>query len=100
VLITRTDEEVFDILAGIIHEALRVPRASIVPEARVFTDYGAESLDILDIRFRIEEAFGFKIQTGEILRSIEPDLTADEIKERFTVGSIASFIRQRLADAS
>lgn len=80
------------------YEALRVPAEKVVPGARLFADYGAESIDILDIRFRIEETFGFKIQEGEIISSIAPDMTIEEFKELFTVGSIAAFIRQKLTE--
>jgi acyl carrier protein len=93
---SRSDEEIRSALTAILREALRVPVEAIVPEARIIADFGAESIDILDIRFRIEEAFGFKIQTGEIVRSIGPDMSADDIRERFTVGSIAAFIRHKL----
>jgi len=93
----KSEEEILQILASIIHEALRVPLAEIVPDARLMTNLGAESIDILDIRFRIEESFGFKIQEGEIIKSIDPNLTLEELKDRFTVGSIVEFIRQKLS---
>jgi acyl carrier protein len=92
-----SDEAIFRTLRAILHAALRVGEERIVADARIFDDLGAESIDILDIRFRIEEAFGLRIQDGEILRSIDPDLAPEELRARFTVGSIAAFLRGRLA---
>ena len=98
--IPATDEEILQKLSVILYEALRVPAENVRTEARLFGDYGAESIDILDIRFRIEDSFGFKIQEGEIIKSIAPDLPVEELKERFTVGSIVAFIRQKTAGSA
>ena len=45
-------------------EALGVEEAEIVPGARIMDDLGAESIDFLDIVFRLEKAFGIKIPRG------------------------------------
>ncbi len=98
--IPAADENILQNLAAIIHDALRVPMEKIVPEARIFDDLGAVSIDILDIRFRIEETFGFKIQEGEIIRSIDPDLPVEQLKEQFTVGSVVAFVRQKVVGSA
>jgi len=41
-------------------------------------DLGAESLDYLDIVFRLEEAFGIQITRGEIEAAARGDLSDDE----------------------
>ncbi|MEM9704347.1 MAG: phosphopantetheine-binding protein, partial [Planctomycetota bacterium] len=38
----------------------------ITPEATLVGDLGAESIDFLDIVFRLEKAFGIKIPRGEL----------------------------------
>jgi acyl carrier protein len=91
-----TEQEIFSTLEGIIAGALRVKRERIVREALLFNDLGAESLDILDIRFQIERAFGFKIDQDAMLRAIGKDVSAQEIKARFNVGSLVHYIQQRL----
>jgi len=93
-----SDEKVFITIQGIIAQALRVDTSKIVLEARIFTDLGAESIDILDIRFQIEQAFGFKISDEEIMRHIGDDLTAEEIQEQFTVESLVGYVKERLAE--
>jgi acyl carrier protein len=47
-------------------EALGVDDDEVTPEAVLFDDLGAESLDLLDIVFRLEKEFGIKIPRGGI----------------------------------
>lgn len=93
-----TDEKIFLTTQDIIAQALRIDVARIEMEARIFTDLEAESIDILDIRFRIEQAFGFKISDDDVMRHIGEDLTAEEIQEQFTVESLVEYVKERLAE--
>lgn len=93
-----TDEKVFITIQDIIVQALRIDPLKIEPEARFFIDLGAESIDVLDIRFRIEQAFGFKISDDEVTRLIGEDLTAEEIEEQFTVENLVGYVKDRLAE--
>ncbi|MEE8382455.1 MAG: acyl carrier protein, partial [Thermodesulfobacteriota bacterium] len=47
-------------------EALGVDEEEVTPDAALFDDLGAESLDLLDIVFRLEKEFGIKIPRGGI----------------------------------
>jgi len=47
-------------------EALGVDEEEVIPHAVLFDDLGAESLDLLDIVFRLEKEFGIKIPRGGI----------------------------------
>ena len=47
-------------------EALGVDDDEVTPEAVLFDDLGAESLDLLDIVFRLEKEFSIKIPRGGI----------------------------------
>ena len=47
-------------------EALGVDDEEVNPDAVLFDDLGAESLDLLDIVFRLEKEFGIKIPRGGI----------------------------------
>lgn len=91
-----TDEELFTTLSTILVEALLVESAKITMESKIFDDLGAESIDILDIRFRIEKAFGLKIDQDELFRSLGEGLSTSEIEERLTVRSLVAYIRNRL----
>jgi acyl carrier protein len=58
---------VFPAAAGIIADALaRVP-GEVGLESRLIADLGAESIDFLDIVFRLEQAFAVRIPRGQIL---------------------------------
>ena len=47
-------------------EALGVDEEEVKPDSVLFDDLGAESLDLLDIVFRLEKEFGIKIPRGGI----------------------------------
>lgn len=83
-------------ITHILVEALRVPPARITPAARLFADLGAESIDLLDIRFRMEQAFGLKIESDAISRSVGPGLTTSQVREILTVGALVAFTEKRL----
>lgn len=61
-----TRDEIFPKVRDVLVDALAVDEDEVTPEARLTTDLGAESIDFLDIVFKIEQAFGFKIAQGEL----------------------------------
>jgi acyl carrier protein len=50
-------------------DALGVDEEEVKPNSVLFDDLGAESLDLLDIVFRLEKEFGIKIPRGGIQAS-------------------------------
>ncbi len=66
-----TEEKVFEELKKAIVETLRVDENSIEPESSLINDLGAESLDFLDINYRLEQAFGIKMARHFVLEHIE-----------------------------
>ncbi len=63
-----TEREVFDRLAPLVHEVTGVPQDRIRMESMLVEDLGAESLDLLDLSFLIEEAFGVGLGSDEFER--------------------------------
>ena len=61
-----TKEEVYGKVRGALVEALGVDEEEVTPGARLVGDLGAESIDFLDIVFRLEKAFDIKIPRGEL----------------------------------
>ena len=61
-----TKEEVFSKVRTALVDALGVDEDEVAPEARLVGDLGAESIDFLDIVFRLEKAFDIKIPRGEL----------------------------------
>ena len=58
--------EIFDKVQEVLVDALAVDDDEVTPQATLIADLGAESIDILDISFKLEQAFGFKIGQGEL----------------------------------
>jgi len=61
-----TKDEVFEKIQVALVEALGVDEDEVTPEATLVGDLGAESIDFLDIVFRLEKAFDIKIPRGEL----------------------------------
>ena len=61
-----TKDEVYEKIKVALTDALGVDDEDIKPEATLVGDLGAESIDFLDIVFRMEKAFGIKIPRGEL----------------------------------
>ena len=59
-------EENFGKIQEALTEALGVDDDEVTPEATLVGDLGAESIDFLDIVFRLEKAFDIQIPRGEL----------------------------------
>ena len=61
-----TQDQVLEKVTLCLTEALGVDEDEIEPNATLVGDLGAESIDFLDIVFRLEKAFNIKIPRGEL----------------------------------
>jgi acyl carrier protein len=61
-----TRDEIYEKVSATLVEALNVDEGDVTPEATLQGDLGAESIDFLDIVFRLEREFGIKIPRGEL----------------------------------
>jgi len=61
-----TNEEIFDKVKDCLINALDVDGEDVVLEASLTEDLEAESIDFVDIVFRMEKAFDIKIPQGEL----------------------------------
>jgi acyl carrier protein len=59
-------EETYRKVVGVIVQSLNVEEDVIQPTSRLQTDLGAESIDVLDIVFRLEREFDIQIPGGEL----------------------------------
>src|SRR5947199_9552504 len=62
-----SQEENYSKVSATLVEALNVDDDQITPTATLQGDLGAESIDCLDIVFRLEREFGIKIPRGEVV---------------------------------
>ena len=71
-------EEIYGKVARVLVDSLNVNEDEITPTSTLQGDLGAESIDFLDIVFRLEREFDIKIPRGELFpESIfqgDPDL--------------------------
>ena len=84
-----TNAEVFTKVQSALVDALGVDEEEVTPTARLVGDLGAESIDFLDIVFRLEKAFNIKIPRGELFP--EDILTSTEYVQngRMTTEGVA-----------
>src|SRR5947199_6073268 len=100
-------EETYGKVVRVLVEALNVEEDEITPAARLQDDLGAESIDFLDIVFRLEREFAIKIPRGELFpESIfqgDPDFVQDgrvtdkglsELKTRMPFADLSKFEKQ------
>src|SRR5437899_3628154 len=72
---------IFSKVTQVLMEALNVDEGDVTPTATLQGDLGAESIDFLDIVFRLEREFGIRIPRGELFpESVfqgDPDFVRD-----------------------
>jgi len=61
-----TREEIFEEVKEVLADALGLDDDEVTAEATLMGDLGAESIDFLDIVFRLEKSFGIKIPREEL----------------------------------
>src|SRR5882762_11414863 len=76
-----SQDEIYQKVSATLVEALNVDEDDIKPTATLQGDLGAESIDFLDIVFRLEREFGIRISRGELFpESVfqgDPDFVRD-----------------------
>lgn len=85
-----SQEEVLKKVQTVLVDALGVDDDEVTPTSTLVGDLGAESIDFLDIVFRLEKAFGIKVNQGELFPEsvltdpkyvVDGKLTDDGMKE-------------------
>ena len=78
-----TRDEIYEKVADTLVDALGLDDDEVTPEATLVGDLGAESIDFLDIVFRLEKGFDIKIPRGELfpenLTAGDPSLVQDGV---------------------
>ena len=93
-----TKDEVFGKVQSALVDALGVDEEEVTPEATLVGDLGAESIDFLDIVFRLEKSFGIEIPRSELFP--EDILTnAEYVKEGKVTPTGLVELKKRMAFA-
>jgi acyl carrier protein len=90
-----TQDEIFKKVQTALVDALGVDEEEVIPEATMVGDLGAESIDFLDIVFRLEKAFGIEIPRSELFP--EDILTnAEYVKDGRVTSSGVAELKKRM----
>lgn len=91
-----TKDEVFKKVQTALVDALGVDEEEVTPQATMVGDLGAESIDFLDIVFKLEKAFGIEIPRKEL--SPEDILTnADYVQDGKVTAAGLAELKRRMA---
>ena len=60
-----TEQEIFERLRGLIRQVMGIKLETITIASVLVSDLGAESIDLLDLSFLIEDTFGIVIEPNE-----------------------------------
>jgi len=124
--VTVTNDEIQSAVQDAIVGALGVDEDEVKPDATLLGDLGAESIDLLDILFRLERKLGIKIQASDLgayvqggipddefgddngivspkgltqLKKVMPQINADSLSGKLEAGKVMTlFTVQNLAD--
>lgn len=98
-----TQDEIFQKVQATLVDALGVDEDDVARGSTLQGDLGAESIDFLDIVFRLERNFGIKIPRGELFPEnvvSDPEMIAngkltakgmDELKTRMPYADLSDF---------
>jgi acyl carrier protein len=98
-----THDEIYQKVQATLVDALGVDEDDVTRDATLQGDLGAESIDFLDIVFRLERNFGIKIPRGELFPEnvvSDPDMVQDgkltvkgleELKNRMPFADLTAF---------
>ena len=94
-------DEVYKKVQDVLVDALGVDAEDVVPTASLRADLGAESIDFLDITFRLEKAFStpdhpFKIGRGELFPE---ELDATLVQDNKLTDAGLAEVKRRLPHA-
>ena len=101
-------EDIYGKVTQVLVESLNVDEGDVTPTATLQGDLGAESIDFLDIVFRLEREFGIRIPRGELFpESVfqgDPDFVRDgrvteqgmgELRSRMPYADLSAFDQDR-----
>jgi acyl carrier protein len=94
-----TSEEVFDKVRETLVDALGVDDDEVTPEATLIGDLGAESIDFLDIVFRLEKNFDIRIPRGELFPENLASAESGFVKDGVVTETGIAELKQRMPHA-
>lgn len=96
-------EIIFQKTKEIVMEVLDLDAEDVLPESKLIDDLGAESIDFLDLSFKIEKEFGIKLpereitQLGNTIKDKRIEVIGDLLKQQFDL-TLSDEDRDAMAD--
>ena len=94
-----TSDEIFETVRDNLVDALGLDDDEVERESTLFGDLGAESIDILDIVFRLEKAYDIKIPRGELFPDPEMMSGDDFVADGKVTEAGIAVMREKLPHA-
>jgi acyl carrier protein len=88
-----------DLITEIVAEVLVIPSDAIHPGASLIRDLGAESIDFMDLVFRLEDALGRSIPYTRWQRFLEVNLAGSDLSVAITPEVVRAFAEEEIARA-
>jgi acyl carrier protein len=96
-----SEKSIEETVCGIIAESLAIEIAAVAPDASLIENLGAESLDFLDIVFKIERVYGIQITRGELERAARGDMSEEEFAPNGVISDAGlARLRELMPEAS
>lgn len=95
-----TSDELPDVVSQIIAEVLMVPRERVRAESALIDELGAESLDFLDLVFRLEEALAKTIPVDRWYAFVKARAADGRFGPAITTDWVVEFARREARDAA
>src|SRR5262245_19580275 len=77
-----------DTVRGIVAEALAADPSKVKLSSNLMDDLGAESLDFLDIVFKLEREFNIQITRGEMEKAARGDMSEEEFAPNGVISEV------------
>ena len=88
-----------DLITEIVAEVLVIPSDAVRPGASLIRDLGAESIDFMDLVFRLEDALGRSIPYTRWQRFLEVNLAGSDLSVAITPEVVRACAEEEIARA-
>ena len=92
--------DLVEVVLGIVSDVLLVPRDTVRPDSALMDELGAESIDFLDMIFRVEDVVGHRIPTSRWYEFLEERLAGANLARAITPTVVAEFAERERVRAS
>jgi acyl carrier protein len=97
-MIEWSESQLYEKVKSIVAEALEVDPKSIDPQTLIIADLGAESIDLLDITFRLEKVFQIQIPEKYLSTKSERIPEGKTAAEILNVDLLVDFVKEMLKE--